>query len=99
MADERTTPAAGDLADQLERASRLLTQAQRDLGWVERDAARIRRVLRWLADACDQVELATETAVQVARQEDRTWDAIGRGLGVSRQAAWRRFAGEEGARQ
>jgi hypothetical protein len=31
-------------------------------------------------------------AVALAREQGRTWDDIGRSLGVSRQAAWERFS-------
>ena len=31
-------------------------------------------------------------AVGTARQQGRTWDEIGKACGVSRQAAWERFA-------
>jgi hypothetical protein len=34
-------------------------------------------------------------AVKAARGETRTWDEIGQALGVTRQAAWQRFATSE----
>jgi hypothetical protein len=34
-------------------------------------------------------------AAKAARSEGSTWDAIGQALGVSRQAAWERFATSE----
>jgi len=40
------------------------------------------------------VENHVRTAVGAARQQGSTWDEIGTALGVSRQAAWGRFAEE-----
>lgn len=36
-----------------------------------------------------------QTAVTKARAQGHTWEAIGSALGVSRQSAWGRFAGDE----
>lgn len=41
------------------------------------------------------VENLERTAVTAARAQGRTWDEIGKALGVSRQAAWGRFAADE----
>jgi hypothetical protein len=38
------------------------------------------------------VENLTRQAVSLARQQGHTWEEIGESLGVSRQAAWERFA-------
>jgi hypothetical protein len=37
----------------------------------------------------------TQESAGRARSEGRTWDEIGQSLGVSRQAAWERFATTE----
>lgn len=47
--------------------------------------------LRALADA---VAAATPVAVEAARRGERSWAEVGRALGISRQAAWARFAPE-----
>lgn len=55
-----------------------------------RDATHIRRIIA----ARTAVEAATEeltAAVMAARAAGDTWDAIGVGLGVTRQAAYQRF--------
>jgi DNA-directed RNA polymerase specialized sigma24 family protein len=41
------------------------------------------------------VEQTQRKAVALARAQGSTWDEIGTALGVSRQAAWGRFAGED----
>jgi hypothetical protein len=38
------------------------------------------------------LEETLRQAVAIAREQGRTWDDIGRSLGVSRQAAWERFS-------
>jgi len=41
------------------------------------------------------VENHQRTAVAIARDQGATWEEIGRALGVSRQAAWGRFATDD----
>jgi len=51
--------------------------------------------LRKIADLADQradVEAALTDAVRSARQADRSWSEIGMMLGVSKQAAQRKYA-------
>ena len=57
------------------------------------------RPLEFLAELtkCTQglIENLESTAVTAAREQGHTWDEIGQALGVSRQAAWGRFAADE----
>jgi DNA-directed RNA polymerase specialized sigma24 family protein len=39
------------------------------------------------------MEPPLRAAVKLARQQGRTWEEIGKALGVSRQSAWERFSG------
>lgn len=45
--------------------------------------------------AADQVEANLRSWVQELRRRGVTWARIGKALGISRQAAWERFSGEE----
>jgi hypothetical protein len=45
-----------------------------------------------IAAAADQVEAALETWVGEARRREASWARIGEALGMTRQAAWERFA-------
>ena len=38
------------------------------------------------------MEPPLRAAVKLARQQGRTWEEIGKALGVSRQSAWERFS-------
>ena len=60
--------------------------------WQERPLDFLRELTK-----CTQglVENLEQTAVATAREQGHTWDEIGLALGVSRQAAWGRFAGDE----
>ncbi|MFJ9344652.1 ClpX C4-type zinc finger protein [Streptomyces sp. NPDC101733] len=48
-----------------------------------------------VAAVVTQVEADLHSWVQELRRRKVTWAAIGAALGVSRQAAWERFSGEE----
>nr|WP_285492922.1 ClpX C4-type zinc finger protein [Actinomadura sp. NBRC 104425] len=48
-----------------------------------------------VAAAADQVEANLRSWVQELRRRGVTWARIGAALGISRQAAWERFSGEE----
>ena len=48
-----------------------------------------------VAAVADQVEANLRSWVQELRRRKVTWAMIGKALGVSRQAAWERFSGEE----
>lgn len=39
------------------------------------------------------MEPSLRAAVKLARRQGRTWEEIGKALGVSRQSAWERFSG------
>lgn len=55
------------------------------------DAALLQR-LPLVAAAADQVEAALEAWVAEARRRGASWAGIGGALGMTRQAAWERFA-------
>lgn len=52
-------------------------------------------VLRAASQFQRYFEAAQGAAAKAARSEGNTWDEIGQVLGVSRQAAWERFATSE----
>ena len=58
----------------------------------ESDPLRVVAGIRKGMDALDEWE---RKAVETARQQGRTWDEIGKAYGVSRQAAWERFAAND----
>ena len=55
------------------------------------DAALLERLPR-IAAAADQVEAALEVWVGEGRRRGASWARIGQALGMTRQAAWERFA-------
>jgi hypothetical protein len=57
------------------------------LAWAP-NGARLRAALRVLAEAENEVE----RAIVIEREAGTSWAAIGDVLGVSRQAAWQRYA-------
>jgi hypothetical protein len=48
-----------------------------------------------IADTATQVNGFLGEWVQMARERNLSWAEIGQALGVSRQAAWERFAGSK----
>jgi DNA-directed RNA polymerase specialized sigma24 family protein len=50
------------------------------------------RVVAGVREGLDALDEWQRKAVETARQQGRTWDEIGKACGVSRQAAWERFA-------
>lgn len=58
---------------------------------VEADTAALREIAT-LADQRDVLEAALAEAVRKARHANRSWSEIGAMLGVSKQAAQRRFS-------
>ena len=53
------------------------------------------RLLLWLKfqeDLLEQSRVGLQEAVDILRQREVSWAAIGEALGVSRQAAWERFS-------
>jgi len=50
------------------------------------------RVVAGIRNGMAALDQWQRKAVGTARQQGRTWDEIGKACGVSRQAAWERFA-------
>ena len=61
--------------------------------WVEMSDTEILSKLPLIADTATQVNGFLGEWVQLARERNLSWAEIGQALGVSRQAAWERFAG------
>ena len=53
------------------------------------------RVVTGIREGMDALEEWQRKAVETARQQGRTWDEIGKACGVTRQAAWERFAAND----
>ena len=49
------------------------------------------KVLKGYNTASERVDQAMQEAADILRERDVSWAAIGETLGVSRQAAWKRF--------
>ncbi|TVZ01817.1 hypothetical protein EAS64_30700 [Trebonia kvetii] len=49
-------------------------------------------VINGIAAGVKGMEPPLRAAVKLARQQGRTWEEIGKALGVSRQSAWERFS-------
>jgi hypothetical protein len=45
-----------------------------------------------LTAGVEAIESALQRTVRLAREQGRTWEEIGKALGVSRQSAWERFS-------
>jgi hypothetical protein len=60
--------------------------------------ARLRQV-REAADAVPAAVQSLREAVEAARSTGATWTEIAAALGVTRQAAWERFATDPGSRR
>lgn len=54
------------------------------------------RLLSGLGHGSRSLERWQQKAVAAAREQGMTWDAIGAACGISRQAAWQRFAADAG---
>ncbi len=70
------------------------TAAQEGLGSLLPDNAPTERLLRILAGyngAFEAVGGAMQDVVDILREREVSWGAIGQALAVSRQAAWKRF--------
>lgn len=52
------------------------------------------RVIAGIREGGRNLDEWQRKAVAAARDQGRTWDEIGTACGVSRQAAWERFAGD-----
>jgi hypothetical protein len=51
--------------------------------------------LALMANAAMQLEARLEQYARFCRSEGKTWTQIGEALGMSKQAAWERFSGED----
>ncbi len=51
--------------------------------------------VRALRRVSGEVETALQEAVREARRAGYSWTEIGEALGMTKQSAWERFAGEE----
>ena len=60
--------------------------------WQERPLDFLRELTKCTKGLIENLELS---AVSAARAQGHTWDEIGGALGVSRQAAWGRFATDD----
>lgn len=83
----RMTPTRAERAKALERWADDVDAA--DL--VEIDADELRAIARCVARR-EQVERALDAAVAAARRNGRSWSEIGTMLGVSKQAAQRKYS-------
>lgn len=61
------------------------------------DGAAVGQVLTWVK-VRDMAEQQVQAAVNEARQAGVTWEAIGEGLGMSKQGAQRRYGSEAAPR-
>jgi hypothetical protein len=66
--------------------------------WDEMSDTEILAKLPLIADTATQVSSFLGEWVQMARERNLSWAEIGHALGVSRQAAWERFAGSTARR-
>jgi hypothetical protein len=62
-------------------------------GWTRRAADHHDPRLSRLCRESLRIEKALTEVVSSARRQGHTWTEIGRAFGVTKQAAWRRFAG------
>jgi ClpX C4-type zinc finger len=63
------------------------------LGWDSLSDEELLRTLRPASAAVGAVAQTLQQHVDLLRRRGVTWERIGEGLGVSRQAAWERFSG------
>jgi hypothetical protein len=52
-------------------------------------------VLIGVASAAEHLNNKVDDIVRFCRAEGKTWTQIGESLGMSKQAAWERYSGEE----
>lgn len=60
--------------------------------WQERPLDFLRELKKCMTTLVDQLE---SKAVDLARDQGASWTDVGEALGISRQAAWERFAPED----
>jgi hypothetical protein len=63
--------------------------------WSERPDDELLASLARIQAVAGQVEAAVHDHVGILRSRGVTWTRIGEALGVSKQAAWERFSGED----
>ncbi len=74
----------------------LAEEQVRDLGsWHERPDDELLASLGRVQAVVAQVDAAVDDHVAVLRERGISWTRIGQALGVSKQAAWERFSGED----
>jgi len=64
-------------------------------GWTERPDDELLASLGRVQSLVSQVDAAVHDHVDVLRARGMSWTRIGEALGVSKQAAWERFSGED----
>lgn len=74
----------------------LAEQQVRDFGsWTERPDDELLASLGRVQAVVAQVDAAVHDHVAILRERGVSWTRIGQALGVSKQAAWERFSGED----
>lgn len=100
---ERGTPLAGGLGalmcrDCVQRYHAIFSSTRRTKAvsrppWEDMDDADLLQMLPAIVDTSTQVQEFLTEWIDLIRGRDVTWERIGNALGISRQAAWERFAG------
>jgi hypothetical protein len=74
----------------------LAEEQVRDFGsWTERPDDELLESLGKVQTVVSQVDAAVHEHVTILRDRGISWTRIGQALGVSKQAAWERFSGED----
>ena len=74
----------------------LAEEQVRDFGsWTERPDDELLESLGKVQAVVSQVDAAVHDHVTILRDRGISWTRIGQALGVSKQAAWERFSGED----
>jgi hypothetical protein len=76
---------------------RIITEEEvREIGsWEERPDDELLASLARVQSVVAQVDAAVHGRVAILRERGVNWTRIGQALGVSKQAAWERFSGED----
>lgn len=64
-------------------------------GWTERPDDELLKSLARAQVIASQVDASVHQRVDILRSRGMSWTRIGEALGVSKQAAWERFSGED----
>jgi hypothetical protein len=64
-------------------------------GWIDRPDDELLKSLARVQVVVSQVDAAVHDRVDILRGRGVSWTRIGEALGVSKQAAWERFSGED----